>query len=35
MEAESALHVLHEAIKIGVTWLDLVQIYFTVTSQKN
>ena len=35
LEAGSALHVLHQAIKIRVTWLDLVQIYFTVTGQKN
>ena len=34
-EARSALHVLHQAIKVSVTWFDLVQIYFTVTSQKN
>ena len=27
-EAGSALHVLHQAMKVSVTWFDLVQIYF-------
>ena len=34
-EAGSALHILYQAIKIRVTYLDLVQFYFTVTFQKN